>query len=82
MNTHSENNPIIIFAGNYMEAGMVKSLLENADINAYLQDEMMGTLSPWYVAPGGAGSVKVLVSDLDSEKARIIVDEYEENLKD
>jgi hypothetical protein len=41
----------------------------------------MGTLSPWWTAPGGAGSVKVTISSLDYEKAKLIVEEYEANLK-
>jgi hypothetical protein len=60
---------------------LVKSLLENAEIETFLQDENTGTLAPWYTAGGGAGSVKVIVSNLDFEKARAIVLEYEENLR-
>jgi hypothetical protein len=39
----------------------------------------MGTLNPWWTAPGGAGSVKVFVSHSDYETARIVVEEYEKN---
>lgn len=60
---------------------MVKSLLENVDIKTFLNDEIIGTLSPWWTAPGGAGSVKVIVSKSDFDKAKLIVDEYEKNLK-
>jgi hypothetical protein len=70
-----------IFAGTGWQAGMVKSLLEDAGIEAFLKDEIMGTLSPWYTAPGGEGSVKVIISDLDLDKAKLLVEEYEENLK-
>ena len=83
MSTNEENKPIEIFAGNIFEAGMVKSLLENSGIKAYLKDEIMGTLSPWWVTPGGAGAVKVIISNLDFEKAKLIVDEYyNNNIKD
>ena len=82
MNTNEENKPIEIFAGNIFEAGMVKSLLENSGIKAYLKDEIMGTLSPWWVTPGGAGAVKVIISNLDFERAKLIVDEYYNNTKD
>lgn len=70
-----------VFAGTTWQAEMVKSLLENAEIEAYMKDEIVGTLSPWWTAPGGAGSVKVVVSSLDYETAKAIVDEYEDNVR-
>jgi len=76
-----EIEPILIFAGTAWEAGIVKSLLENAEVEAFLKDEIMGTLNPWWTAPGGAGSVKVFVSELDFEKAKLIVKDFENNIK-
>ena len=64
-----------------MQANLVKSLLENAEVSAYLKDEFTGVLYPWHTTPGGVGAVKVLVSGLDYEKAKMVVDEYERNLK-
>ena len=72
--------PVEVFSGTEWQAGMVKSLLENAEIEAFLFDEIIGTLNPWWTAPGGAGSVRVFVSSDDFEKARIIVEEYDKNL--
>ena len=73
--------PVEVYSGSIWEAELVKSLLENAEIEAFLKDEIMGTMAPWYSAPGGAGSVKVIVSNLDYDKAREIVEEYEKNSK-
>jgi len=70
-----------VFAGTALQAGMVKSLLEDANIRAFLKDEVIGTLSPWWAASGGVGAVKVVVSDMDYFRAKLIVDEYENNLK-
>jgi hypothetical protein len=80
MKPNNEIEPVEIFAGTIWEAEMVKSLLENAEIEAFLLDENTGTLAPWYTAGGGAGSVKVVVSSLDLENATAIVTEYEKNL--
>jgi hypothetical protein len=77
MNKDNEIVPIEIFAGTIWQAEMVKSLLEDAEIQAFLRDENTGTLAPWYTAGGGAGSVKVVVSSLDYDKAKLIVEEYE-----
>jgi hypothetical protein len=71
---------IEVFAGTAVQATMVKSLLENAEIEAYLKDEFTGVLYPWHTSPGGVGAVKVIVSSVDLEKARMVVDEYEDNL--
>lgn len=54
---------------------MVKSLLINAGIQAYLKDEIIGSIMPW----GGTGSVMVTVSEEDLEEARLVVTEYEKN---
>lgn len=80
MKTDHEINPVEVFAGTTVQASILKSLLENAEINAYLKDEFSGTLYPWHTTPGGIGAVKVFVSSVDFEKARIVVDDYESNL--
>ncbi len=81
MGTDKEIEPVEIFAGTTWQAGIVKSLLENAGIVAFLKDAIMGTLNPWWTAPSGAGSIKVFVSNLDYDKAKSIVDEFEKNSK-
>jgi hypothetical protein len=73
--------PVQVYAGNVVETGMVKSMLESADIQAYLQDEFNGMVVPWITSPGGMGAIKVLVSSDDYEKAKQIVDEYEKNVQ-
>ena len=81
MKTDKENIPVEVFAGTAVQATLVKSLLENAEIEAYLKDEFTGILYPWHTTPGGVGAVKVFVSSVDHEKARIVVEEYESNLR-
>lgn len=82
MSTHNDSNAVEVYAGNLVEAGMVKSLLEDANIKAYLKDEMMGTFSPWWVTPGGTGSVGVVVSSHDLDRAKGIVEEYEKKVRE
>lgn len=71
--------PVVVFNGTGWEAGIVKSLLENAEIEAYLENEISGIMMPWQVAPGGMGPVKVTVSSEDFERAKIVVDEFNKN---
>jgi hypothetical protein len=37
---------------------------------------MMGTIAPWYVAPGGVGAVKVVVTRSDYERSKAIIAEF------
>lgn len=78
MKNNEEIVPVEIFYGTIWDAEFVKSLLENAEIEAFLRDEINGTLLP-FTSLGGVGSATVVVSSLDYEKAKLIVDEYEKN---
>lgn len=81
MKTNDSIEPVEVFAGTTLQAEMVKSILGDAGIQAYLKDEIIGTLLPWWTASGGVGSVKVIVSNQDMEQAQLVVQGYEKNLK-
>jgi quercetin dioxygenase-like cupin family protein len=76
---NKENRPVEIFAGTAWEAAVVKSLLENAEIEVFLKDEIRGTMVPWHISPGGTDAVTVVVSSADYENAKQVVDEYKAN---
>jgi hypothetical protein len=76
MNSNKDIRAIEIFAGTIMEAQLVKSLLENAKIETYLENEYTGTLVPWQASGGGASPVKVVISSEDVEMAQIVLEEY------
>ncbi len=76
MTTTDDMTPVHVFSGSAWEAGMVKSLLENAGILTFMRDEIRGTYAPWHVAAGGAGPVKLVVSMADSDKAREVVEQF------
>ena len=80
MKNEKETNPLEVFAGTAIQASMIKSLLENIEIEAFLKDELIGSLNPWHAAPGGAGAVKVFVSSTDYEMAITVIEEYNSNL--
>lgn len=77
MNKDQEIYPVEVYDGDQWEASLVKSLLDNAEIESFLKDERMGVLAPWNVAGGGAGSVKIFVSNVDYEKAKEVIEQYE-----
>lgn len=80
MKSEQDNEPVEVFAGTPWQAGLVKSLIENAEIEAFLLDDIMGTLYPWYTSSGGFCAVKVIVAGHDYESAKSIVDEFMKTL--
>lgn len=81
MNSTKEGSPVIVFSGSSWEAGMVKSLLEDAGVEAFLNDEIRGGNIPVIVDAGGLGAVKVVVSSNDLGLATLVVDEYKRNME-
>lgn len=69
---------IEIFDGTPFQAQMVKNLLEIEGIEAFLRDEIIAR-NPVF-RPGGG--VKVMISESDYEKAKLIVIEYEKSQRD
>lgn len=74
--TKDEVKPVVVFSGLPWEAQMVKDILENENIEAFLNNEILGTVAPFY-SSSGVGSVRVVVSNLDYEKAEKLVEEFE-----
>ncbi|MDA3818659.1 MAG: DUF2007 domain-containing protein [Prolixibacteraceae bacterium] len=81
MKTKNDNNIIEVFAGTSLDAAIVNSLLEDSDIKTFLKDEFMGSIAPWQVSAGGAGAVKIIINSKDYDKAKLIIEKYEESRK-
>ena len=80
MTEKNQIRSVEIFRGMIYQAQMVVNLLENAGVDAYLQDEITGTLNLPWDNTGGVGMVKVTVSSADLEQAQVVVEEYKKNL--
>jgi hypothetical protein len=79
MKKTKEDYLVELYSGIVWQAEMVKDLLENEGIKAFLKDEITGTLNlPW----DGLGSVKVIISNLDYDKAKVIVEKYNKSQDD
>jgi hypothetical protein len=70
--------PYEVFDGNTWEAGLLKSILEDNEIETILSDS---SNSPWGSFPVRSSSVKVFVAYKDLEAARLIVAEFMENMQ-
>lgn len=81
MSVVNESDPVVVWSGTAWEAGLLKSMLENDEIETFLKDEIMGTLNPWWTSPGGAGSVSLIVSKGNVARALTIIKEFESQNK-
>lgn len=78
MKKQKDSEPVLVFTGQSWEAEMLKNLMENNGIEAYINNEHIGTLFPFYTTPG-MGAVRLVVSKSDYENARNIVAEFEKD---
>ena len=81
MSNDNEIKPVEVFSGSEWEVGLVKSLLENAEIEAFVLGGIQGTRMPWD-AILSKGDLRITVSSLDYEKAIIVVNDFYKNMKD
>jgi hypothetical protein len=73
----NKNTMIEIFSGTLWESEMVKSLLQDAEIESFLKNTV---LNSYAFDPIKAEGVKVMISNDDYEKAKIILDDYYRNM--
>lgn len=69
------DDPVVVFLGTAWQAEQLRGLLENAGIESFLRDEVMGRIDAPALAAAAIGAVKVVV-------AREHVDRAEEILRD
>ena len=68
-----------VFAGEYWKTSMIKNILEDNDIQVYLENEYMGSIAPWRIEAGGFNPFKVIVSSLDYDAAMKLIEEFNSN---
>ncbi len=66
-----------IFKGGYTEAEIIAGLLRSHGIEVYMENEILGTVMPWVLSPGGSTPLTVYVSDEDLAHAENILKEFE-----
>jgi hypothetical protein len=77
MKQTKDNDIVVVFIGLAWEAELVKNLLENEGLTAFVTDEAVGNMFPFYTTPG-MGAVKVRVANKDFDKARELVAGFEQ----
>jgi hypothetical protein len=79
MNKENEIVPVVVFTGTYWQAGMVKSMLEDAGIEVFLYGTAKALYNPGWTLPGEEGSVRVAIPSRELDRAKPILDSYLEN---
>lgn len=79
MEAQNEVKPVVIFAGELFEATYIKDMLEQNGIPAFFENELMSSIAPWNLAPGGANTLKVMVSSVDYEQSIQLLDSLEQS---
>ena len=74
------NNPTEVFVGSAWEVALVQSLLENAEISAYVYYGGRGTMAPWD-SKGCFPLNRIMVSSEDYERAKEVVRQFYESMK-
>ncbi len=67
---------VAIYVGEQWQATIVKELLNDNGINAFIENELMGSIAPWQIAAGGMASVTVMIASSDYTLAKPLVDEF------
>ena len=67
---------VIIFNGDYIETMNIKNLLDSSGIESFIENEFMSTIKPFLVTAGGFNPVSLTVNNDDFEKAKKIIDDY------
>lgn len=72
-----DNSTIVVFRGDPMKAEMVNELLKDHGIVSVINNQLMGSIAPWQVAPGGFEPVEIIINKKDEEKARRLIEEFQ-----
>lgn len=60
---------IVVFEGSPIDSEVIKDILIENGINANIKDQLMGTIAPWQVSPGGFQPVKIEILSKNKDKA-------------
>ena len=77
INEDKNLTPHEVFEGSSWEAGLLKSILEDNEIEAIMRQASALPMNIW---PTDAATMKVYVAQKDFEQAKIIVDEFHTNM--
>ena len=57
--SNTDPHLVEVYDGKFVEAHILKSMLEDAEIEVFVFDDNIGVIAPWNAAGGGAGAVRL-----------------------
>ena len=76
MGTTENIKPVEVFAGTSWQAEIIREMLSDNEIEAFLGDEIWGMDAPMQNAPDSVGTVRVFVDREHLHDAKVIVERY------
>ena len=70
---------IEIFRGSNIESMNIRNLLESRNIHVFVINELMSSIEPWVVSPGGNNPTILKVNEQDYKNALDVIEEYNSN---
>jgi hypothetical protein len=70
---NNKNEIVEVFSGDLYQATMLKDLLESNGIEAFIENELMGNIAPWYASSGGIAPVNVKIFSADYTKVQELI---------
>ncbi len=65
-----------VFSGELWKATMIKTMLDDNCIPAFLNNEYLGSVAPYIVDAGGMPDVKVIVESRQEEEALKLINQF------
>jgi hypothetical protein len=70
------DDPVVVFSGTAWQAEQLRGLLEEAGLEAFLQDEVMGRIDAPALAAAAMGAVKLVVAREHAARAGQILRDF------
>jgi hypothetical protein len=70
------DDPVVVFSGPAWQAGQLQGLLEDAGIESFLRDEVMGRIDAPALAAAAKGAVKLVVAREHAPRAEQVLRDF------
>jgi hypothetical protein len=76
----SDNLPKEVYSGSLIEATMIREMLRDYNIEAFILNEFEGTMAPFRTSPGGTDPIRLTVGSDQYDQAMVYIKEFNENI--
>ena len=73
MENKDNSNLVVVFSGVLGQATMIQNMLEKNQIQAFVENRLMGSIEPWVISAGG---FNVFVSNLNYDLSMKLIEQF------